>query len=386
MVEKEYKYKLETKENITGLQKIYSDAGRQNQEVKVDGKYGIWKPTLGIRKNDLKRTKTSAAHYGEFIAYLLYKKIGFPACRVELLKRKLLVPRSKSGKFVEVPGCISYKELEDNEDLVQAINIISWYKEEHYDEFVAITDQLNQYDKDDHRISKHNESNNNNIELIIPAFEAYIRERCGASQEDCDKLRQSLIDMIVIDCKFANTDRNDENYGLAISKDNQRFYPVFDNEYILGFSEFVEDIEKYSGARLQEHIDTDLTSRMGISSQVSKLGYKSVMTYLFTTYPEETKKSYEKVMQIKENDLNELMEECEELDEVHKSYASRIFKDRHRGFKYVKEIYIDENGNLIPQVLPGNKPAEIVSRRGSLKKSQSPKKTVDIQEKNEREL
>ena len=385
MSEKEYKYKLEIKENVTGLQRIYSDSGRQNQEIRVDGKHGVWKPTLGIRKNDLKQTKISAAHYGEFIAYLLYKKIGLPVCKVDLLIRKLPIPRSKSGRLVEVPGCISYKELKDNEDLVQAINIISWYKDVHYDEFVAITDQLNQYDNDDYKLSKHNDSNNNNIELIIPAFEAYIKERCGASEEDCQGLRQSLIDMIVADCKFANTDRNDENYGLAISKDGHRFYPVFDNEYILGFPEFKEDIEKYSGARLQEHIDKDLTSRMGISSQVSKIGYKSVMTYLFTTYPEETKKSYEKVMQIKENDLIDLMEECEGLGEVHKSYALRIFKERHRGFKYVKEEYIDEYGNLIPQVLPANKPSENISKRGSSKTSKQNKK-MDVHEKNEREL
>lgn len=358
MLEKEYKYKLETKENVIGLQRVYSDAGRQNQAVIVDGEQGVWKPTLGVRKRDLVRTKISASHYGEFIAYLLYKNIDLPVCKVDILKRNLPIPRSQSGKCVEVPGCISYKDLGDNEELVQAINILSWYKDEHYDEYVAIMDPLNQYDKDNYKLSVHNENNNNNVELIIPAFEAYVKERCQATEEECSQLRQSLIDMIVVDCKFANTDRNDENYGLAISKDNHRFYPVFDNEYILGFSEFVEDIEKYNGARLQEHIDKDLTSRMGISSQTTKLGYKSVMTYLFTTYPEEAKKSYEKIMQIKENDLNQLMEDCEGLDEVHKSYALRIFKERHRGFKYVKEEFIDEHGKIIPQVLPGSKPVE----------------------------
>ena len=386
MSEKEYKYKLETKENISGLQKIYSDAGRQNQEVKVNNKRGIWKPTLGIRRSDLKRTKISASHYGEFIAYLLYKRIGLPVCEVEMLKRKMLVERAKPQRCVDVPGCISYKALDSDEVLVPAINILSWYRDNHYEEFVAIVDQLNRLEPSDYRLQKWTDSNDDNIELIIPAFEAYIRERCGASQEDCDKLRQLLIDMTVADCKFSNTDRSNENYGLAISKNTHRFYPVFDNEYILGFSEFTEEIVKYSGARLQEHIDKDLTSRMGISSHNSKIGYLAMMTYLFTTYPEETKKSYEKVMQIKENDLNELMEECEELDEVHKHYALRIFRSRDIGFKYVKEEYIDEYGNVIPQILPGNKPSEISMRRGFSGASKQRPNLVEVCEKNEREF
>lgn len=78
-------------------------------------------------------------------------------------------------------------------------------------------------------------------------------------------------------------------------------------------------------------------------------------------------------MQIKENDLIEIMDECEGLDEFHKDYALRIFRSRNRGFKYVKEEYIDENGNFIPQILPGNKPMEMVRKRGTSKSSEGPK-------------
>jgi hypothetical protein len=385
---KNYKYKLETKDNVVGLRKIYSDAGRQNQEVRVDGKEGIWKPTLGIRKKDLKQTKLSAAHYGELIAYLLYSKVGIPVCKVDILKRKIPLLYSKSGKMVEVPGCVSYKELADNEVLVQAINVLAWYKDEHYDEYVSIVDQLGKCKEGDFTISKGNEMNNDNIELIIPAFEAFVKERCDATPEQLGDLRQTIIDMVVADCKFSNPDRNDENYGLAVSKDGTRFYPIFDNEYILGLSEYSEDIEKFSAARLQEHLDKDLTSRMGISSQVSQIGYQSMMTYLFTTYPEETKNAYEKIMQIKEQDLVEIMDECEGLDDIHKEYALRIFKSRNRGFKYVKEEYIDENGNFIPQILPGNKPMEMQKRKSDshYKKATSNSKSNSTKEEKEHEL
>lgn len=90
-----------------------------------------------------------------------------------------------------------------------------------------------------------------------------------------------------------------------------------------------------------------------------------MLTYLFTTYPEETKKAYDSVMKITEADLIEIMDECEGLDVVHKDYACRIFKSRNRGFQYVKEEYIDEHGNIMPQVLPGNKPMELKRGRSS---------------------
>lgn len=374
--EKDYKYKLDVDDDVIVIGRIYSDAGRQNQKVIRNGREGVWKPNLGMRKKDFKFTKTSAAMYGELIAHLLQKKIGFPTCDVDILKRNVIVPRSKSGRKVEINGCISYLDLQEGEDLVQAINVLAWYKTEHHDEYVKIMNPLGleEINEMDRMFDINNDKNNNNLELIIPAFEAYAREQCSASEEKVAQLRQNLINMVVFDCKFANPDRNDENYGLAISQNSLRLYPSFDNEYILGMPEFVEDLEKFSAARLQEHIDRDLTSRMGVSSKVEKLGYQSMLTFLFTTYPEETKKAYEAITKIKENDLVEIMDECEGLDYVHKDYALRIFRSRNRGFKYVKEEYIDENGNFIPQVLPGNKPMEFVKKRGG---SKSPKSSEE---------
>ncbi len=374
--ERKYKYKLDVDDDVIVIGRKFSDAGRQNQIVIRNGREGIWKPNLGMRKKDCKFTKISAAMYGEFIACLLQRKIEFPTCDVDILKRNITLPRSKSGRKAEVSGCISYLELQkqNGEDLVEAINVLAWYKTEHYDEYIKIMNPLGlEIDSKDRMLDINNESNNNNLELIIPAFETYARERCSATEEKVAQLRQDLINMVVFDCKLANPDRNDENYGLAISKNSLRLYPSFDNEYILGMPEFVEDLEKFSAARLQEHIDKDLTSRMGVSSQVEKLGYQSMLTFLFTTYPEETKKAYEDVMQIKECDLIEIMDECEGLDEFHKDYALRIFRSRNRGFKYVKEEYIDENGNFIPQILPGNKPMEMVRKRGTSKSSEGPK-------------
>lgn len=281
--EKEYKYKVMTDDNLVVTKRIPADTGRQNQGVYRNKRDGIWKPNLGIRRKDFKATKHSAAMYGEYIASLLCKKIGFQACDVEMLKRNIELPYSKSRRTVEVPGVISYIDLDvsKGEQLIQAISLLAWYKSEHNDEYIKIMNQSKEdSEKLEYCFSINNSSNNNNIELIIPAFEAYLREKGNASEEQIAKMRQDLINMVVFDCRFGNPDRNDENYGLKVSKYGVSLYPLFDNERILGFAEAVEDIEKYSGARLQEHIDTDITSRMGISSQVEKLRLSS-NAYIF---------------------------------------------------------------------------------------------------------
>lgn len=368
---RDYRYKVELADDIINVRRIYGDTKRQNWEILRKGRKGIFKPTLNVREKDLKVTRRTASEYGEFIASLIAKQISIPACDVELVRKRMYYSRSKSGKSEIVPGCISYSDLKDGESLVLAINILAWYKSEHEDEYFKIMDPLGLYDKNDYSIDPNNASVNNNLELVIPAFEAYIKEVCGGTQEDCDEIRQSIIDMVTFDCRYANRDRNDENYGLGIGPDGKvRFYSIFDNEYILGFSEVEEDILKYSAARLQEHINKDLYSTMGISSKPTKISSTAMMTYLFTTYPEETKKAYDKISNFKENDLIEIMEQCEGLPDVYKEYASKIFRMRQRELEAIKEEYVDANGNLIPQgLLPGNKPMEILPKGNSGSKS-----------------
>lgn len=368
---KDYKYKMELADDIINVRRIYGNTKRQNWEIFRKSRKGVFKPTLNVREKDLKVTRRTAAEYGEFIASLIAKKVNIPACDVELVRKRMHYTRSKSAKFEIIPGCISYSDLKAGESLTLAITILAWYKSEHKDEYFKIMDPLGWYDENDYSIDPNNASVNNNLELVIPAFEAYVKEICGGTQEDCDNVRQSIIDMVTFDCSYANRDRNDENYGLAIGPNGKiRFYPIFDNEYILGFSEVEEDIIKYNAARLQEHINKDLYSTMGISSKVTKLTPTAMMTYLFTTYPEETKKAYDKISSFKETDLVEIMDQCEGLSDLYKAYALRIFRIRQREIRAVKEEYIDKNGNLIPQgVLPGNKPMEILPKTNGSSKS-----------------
>lgn len=361
--EKDYKYKLEQFHDIKVIKKIYSDANRQNFLVYRNGKKGVFKPTLNLRAKtvDVAAGRKTCAEYGEFIAHKILEQIGIPSCDVEILQRYMVNPRSQSGKGNYVPGVISYIDLEDGEVLKSASDVIFNYKETHRDEFESIVDPLS-VEKGSYRTSLDNGVQNNNIEVIIPALLSYVREIPGTTEEQVQEIKQQFIDMVMFDCRFANRDRHDDNYGLAIQEGNKgiRFYPLFDNEYILGFSEQTADISKYSAARLQEHLKKDLYSVMGVTSKPTKFDASSMVAYLFSKYPEETQKAYEKVMSFTERDLLDLMAECEGLPREHQAYAARIFRQRGKELEAIQQEYIDENGKPIEQILPGDKPMELV--------------------------
>lgn len=366
--EKDYKYKLEQATDVKYIKKIYSDMNRQNALVSRNGRKGIFKPTLNLRTKtvDVATGRKTCAEYGEFIAHKILEKIGILSCEVDILERYMVNPRSQSGKGNFVPGVISYIDLADGEVLKTASDIIFDFKEKHRDEFKHIVDPLSLESERLYTNAFDNEKQNNNIEVIIPAIMAYVRDFPNTTEEQVQEVKQQLIDMVMFDCRFANRDRHDDNYGLAILEGNKgiRLYPLFDNEYILGFAEQTSDIQKYSAARLQEHLNNDLYSVMGVTSKPTKLDASSMVAYLFSKYPEETQKAYEKVMSFTERELLDLMAECEGLPREHQAYAARIFRLRGRELEAIQKEYIDENGKPIEQILPGDKPMELVRGTG----------------------
>ena len=337
---KSYKYKLVEKK-MKDIERDYRDSGRENMWVLVEGKpnKGLYKPVLGYRKKDYSRPKISSSEYGEFIAYKLANKIGIPVCEAEFVLKKMNLKYSRSKKTALLPGSISYIDLVGNEELVQALQIITRFGTEYKDDYQKIIkSKVKSIKSSDLRLNPGIEANNNNIDIIMPAFESYAKEKCGISDSEWYELRQNIINMIVFDLKFANRDRNDENYGLAVNYNSGklRLYPIFDNEYILGFCEFKSDIEKLKKRGMQTHIRNEITSRMGNSHKVTGVQYQVMLRYLFDKYPEETQKAYEKVMQIEREDLVNLMEECEGLPDIHKEYALEIFDERQQGFMEIK--------------------------------------------------
>ena len=373
---KSYKYKIKRDAEFRFRSNIYNDSNRRNIQVSKmvttpDGTIkeikAIFKPTLNVRAKsiDIAQGKKTSCEYGEFIAHKMLEKMDIPSCRVELHERFITNPYSKSGKGNYVPGVLSFFDLKNGEQLVSAQTIVSRFKQLHKNDFFDIIELPNEL-REKYNIDNDRDSNNNNIEVIIPAFMSYIKEDCNGTDEQAEDIKQHIIDMVTFDCMSANRDRHSENYGLAVSHFGKaRFYPLYDNEYILGFSETETDIGKYSATGLQEHINNDLYSVMGVNSKNTKLSPSAMMTYLFSTYPMETQKAYEKVTKFTIEDLKEIMDECEGLPETHKAYALRIFNLRKKEIEAVQQEFIDKHGNPIEQKhLPGNKPNEHVKGTG----------------------
>ena len=388
---RDYKYKLELASDVKLLQMTPRfDKSRKTMNARRNGRKGFFFLFLNVRpkKLDVAEGKKTCCEYGEKIANEICKIIGIPSCDVDILKLNMVNVRSKSRTPKQVPGVISYVDLSPDEELVQASTIISGYKYDHQEEYRKIIDPLNRNDSDISDIPMlNNDTHFNNIELIIPAFMTKVKEDCHGSDDLAEEVKRRIIEMCVFDCRFANRDRNDENYGLAIGKDSVRFYPLFDNEYILGLSEQTADIQKYSAASLQEHINKDLYSVIGITSTPTKISSASLMTYLFSVYPVETQEAYEKVMRFTAEDLKNLMDEFEGLPEEHKAYALKIFRLRGKELEGIQQEFIDEKGELIEQThLPGNKPMELVNETSSSRSRSKSKKTENANDDKDRSL
>ncbi len=334
-----YRYPLRLVKDIRIGKTVLTDAKRCNREVFRNGRVGIFKPTLNVNKKTLKVAdkRSTASEYGEFIACQIARKLDIPACDVELVKLELERPRAVPRKTVIVPGSISYLDLKPGEQLVHAINIMSRFRYEKPEENKAIVESTEK-SKNNSRDFYKEEVANNCIDIIIPAFESYLKDKCNASEEKIAEVRQNLIEMTLFDCLFANRDRHDENYGLAIDQEgNVRFYPMFDNEYILGFSEEEAIVKRYSSEKLAEHIEKDLYSRMGILSNPHKITSASMFSHLFTHYPKESYKAYEKLKQFKTTDLVDIMDNCEGLNDFYKGYALKIFETRLKELKEARK-------------------------------------------------
>ena len=195
-------------------------------------------------------------------------------------------------------------------------------------------------------------SSYNNIDVIIPALSFYLSDQLKCSEEEINRIREEFIQMVVFDCAFGNSDRNDENWGIIIrdpDKDSKSpkvsIYPMFDNEKILGFMERKELVEKLltDEKLVKEFSETFLESRMGFKSTSEKVDYRSMIKYLMSVYPVSTKKALDKVLSFKEKDLDEILDECEGLDDCYKSFAKKIYSSRMIGIvQSLNEFYAEK--------------------------------------------
>ena len=282
-------------------------------------KLGHFKSKKGYNSK-FKNNKEYANHYAEYIAYLILMQLGKTACKVDL--GEIDIKNKYSNKIVSVEGVLSYYELAPEENLKTLKEIVESYRREHPRKYREMTT----------RGRTDSENNYVNIEIILKTLEEFYTQ--NGQGDKVPKMRKQFFDMCMFDLMFANRDRHDENFGVKVNQLNNEidFYPLFDNEQILGMQESKEDIIKYlsSEKEYEKFRKGNLTSYIGIPGQIQKTTPSTFLTYLLENYYDEAMDSLNDIGRYTYQDLEEVLEVCPGLSEEHKLFAKKIFLERQQ--------------------------------------------------------
>ena len=182
-----------------------------------------------------------------------------------------------------------------------------------------------------------------NIEIILKTLEEYYTQH--GQGDKIPQMRNHFFDMCVFDLMFANRDRNDENFGVKVNQLTNEidFYPLFDNEQILGMQEEKNDVTKYlsSEKEYEKFKEKSLTSYMGIPGQISNTTPATFLRYLLENYADETMDALEDIGRYSFPHLEEVLEVCPGLSEEHKQLAKKIFLERQQEIADIVKAFKD---------------------------------------------
>lgn len=296
--------------------------------------FGYFKSIKGYNSK-YKNNKEYADHYGEYIACIILKQLGKKSCKVDL--GTLDVRNRFNNKVIKVDGILSHFQLSQEEVFRPICAVVESYAIMSPKKYKELTE----------RGKTHSSSNNTNIEIILASIEDLLTKE--NQSERIPEIRKKFFDMCIFDLKFANRDRHDDNFGLKVNQATNEidFYPLFDNEQILGFQEnrpaakaFSENDDDYERFRKRE-----LTSYIGVPGKTLKITSKELLEYLLEHYYEETMNSINDIGRYKLENLNEVMEICPGLSEEHKELARKIFIAREKEIADVVKAHNEKRKN-----------------------------------------
>lgn len=290
--------------------------------------FGYFKSKKGYNTK-FKNTKEHANHYGEYISSIILKQLGKNACKVDLGVATIKHPYT--NKDIELKGCLSHFQLSESQIMFGANVVIDGFK----------TSAPKKYRELSQRGKSDSDQNFTNIELILEAFEHKFRSLGQPGK--IPNVRKQIFDMCAFDLIYANRDRHDENFGIRIDQltDDVDFYPLFDNEQILGFQEDKKTVVSLlsNEKAFQKFKEENLTSCIGIPGKIQKIKPTELLEYLLEKYPDEILSSIQDIRAYKLSDLEELMDTCEGLSDEHKQFAKKIYLDREKDLNEVIDKY-----------------------------------------------
>ncbi len=263
----------------------------------------------------LKRTIwTEDTHIGEFLGYLIAKKNGLKVCDAELYEGK-----SESQNQSPIYGVISYVSMSKDEEILSSELLMTKYMKMK-EPLIRLRGSIDP-------------------DSVFEAVFALMNKAKRPYQEFLD-FKQDFINMAVWDIKNLNTDRRMENWYLRRNRRTGKIdlYPMFDNEMILGFDDRVGEREFSE----DELVKADRARKSSILSpedlHKDKYGsdYETVMNFLLSKYPVQTKRALEAVYNFTEKDLTETLDSIEGIDDIRKIKVMQLFKKRE---KEIDRIY-----------------------------------------------
>ena len=107
--------------------------------------------------------------------------------------------------------------------------------------------------------------------------------------------------------------------------------------------DFVKAILEDDDTIKRYHNET-LLSRIGFPPKKEKVNYKDMIKYLLDNYPEWTRSGLDKVLNLREIDLEDILSECEGLEASYKMFSMAIFKDRRENIRQcLNEYYLKQS-------------------------------------------
>lgn len=293
---------------------------------------GIFKPMHeSFKKRKSKVSYRYANHYGEYIGYRIAEKIGIPACKVDMAKRRHV--NKYSRKTSDIEGCISYIHKEARDTVISGMSILEEYRRD-----VLEPQGIKTYS-----------SSNNNIDIILSAVEWNLTKKSNLPNHRINEILKSIVEVVVFDCAFGNSDRSDENWGILHRSNEEdknksiELYPIYDNERILGFMEREDVVRRLitDEREVSRYHNEELLSRIGYPPKNEKANYRDMINYLLDKYPEWARSGIDKVLKFKEKDLDEILDECDELEDSYKQFSKMIFRERTENIRQcLNEYYL----------------------------------------------
>ena len=158
------------------------------------------------------------------------------------------------------------------------------------------------------------------------------------SKNEIDEIKQELIDRALFSLKFGSHGNFDITLFNHKDPKLDPYYISSRNMFSLNVSneEWLNESLSKDDDEFRKVMKVEYRPQYGLTPNVFVPETGDVVRYIFEKYPEQAKKSYEKLSRFTKKDFKDEIDNCTRMSDVHKRFAMRVFDLRDKEFN---EIY-----------------------------------------------